>query len=206
MNPEIVLANLETHSQRTFGLGDGYPKVTGWGGWEEVARPKRKGISDWTQAPLIRMPIPLLLDGWRSSSSVQRHVDILKAWASSRAGKRPPRLKILSGPVPHTDLVWVIEDLDFDEALLDDNGVLVRQSLTLNLLEFEAGEVLKTFTPAQTKKALRSYVVKSGDTLLSIASKKLGNGKRWREIAKLNKIRDPRKNAKLKVGKRLKLP
>ena len=58
--------------------------------------------------------------------------------------------------------------------------------------------------PVTTNAAYRaSYVVKPGDTLTSIATRLLGSGNEWREIAKLNPTVDP---DKLKVGQRLVLP
>lgn len=53
--------------------------------------------------------------------------------------------------------------------------------------------------PPQT----RTVTVKKGDTLFELAVKYLGSGPRWKEIAKLNKISDPRK---LKVGQKLRIP
>jgi nucleoid-associated protein YgaU len=43
----------------------------------------------------------------------------------------------------------------------------------------------------------------AGDTLSEIASRKLGNANRWKEIAKINNIRDP---TNIRVGQRLRLP
>ncbi|NJR71277.1 MAG: LysM peptidoglycan-binding domain-containing protein, partial [Synechococcales cyanobacterium CRU_2_2] len=37
----------------------------------------------------------------------------------------------------------------------------------------------------------KTYTVQAGDSLIRIAQKTLGNGDRWREIAKLNNITDP---------------
>lgn len=49
----------------------------------------------------------------------------------------------------------------------------------------------------------RTYIVKSGDTLASIAAHELGAANRWQEISGMNSIRDPRR---LKIGDRLTLP
>ncbi|NJN32415.1 MAG: LysM peptidoglycan-binding domain-containing protein, partial [Synechococcales cyanobacterium RM1_1_8] len=48
-----------------------------------------------------------------------------------------------------------------------------------------------------------SYIVQSGDTLIKIATKTLGQGDRWPEIAQLNRITDSRS---LRVGMALKIP
>lgn len=48
-----------------------------------------------------------------------------------------------------------------------------------------------------------TYVVQSGDSLWSIATDKLGNGQRYKEIANLNGISDP---SKIYVGTTLRIP
>lgn len=53
------------------------------------------------------------------------------------------------------------------------------------------------------KPADAQYVVTSGDTLSGIANKTLGDGKRWREIADLNRIPEP---YRLQVGQQLRIP
>lgn len=47
------------------------------------------------------------------------------------------------------------------------------------------------------------HTVKQGDTLWAMAIKYLGNGNRWREIAKANKIMDPRS---LRIGQKITIP
>jgi nucleoid-associated protein YgaU len=51
----------------------------------------------------------------------------------------------------------------------------------------------------------KTYTMKKGDTLWSIAKRYLGSGTRWREIAKLNNISDAEVR-RLPVGKVLRLP
>ncbi|MCB9550601.1 MAG: LysM peptidoglycan-binding domain-containing protein [Myxococcales bacterium] len=57
-------------------------------------------------------------------------------------------------------------------------------------------------TEAQTA-AASTYTVQSGDTLSKIAERVLGDPNRWREIAALNNIADPRA---LRVGQTLQIP
>lgn len=52
----------------------------------------------------------------------------------------------------------------------------------------------------------KTVTVKSGDTLYKLATKYLGRGNRWGEIAKANKIKNPKASTRLKVGKKLKIP
>ncbi|KMS65660.1 peptidoglycan-binding protein, partial [Streptomyces leeuwenhoekii] len=51
--------------------------------------------------------------------------------------------------------------------------------------------------------ATATYTVARGDTLWSIAASRLGDGDRWREIARLNKLADA---DEISPGQKLKLP
>jgi LysM domain len=55
------------------------------------------------------------------------------------------------------------------------------------------------------KKAPKTYKLKKGDTLSSVAKSQLGNANRWREIKELNHISDAQVK-KLQIGQVLKLP
>jgi LysM repeat protein len=57
--------------------------------------------------------------------------------------------------------------------------------------------------PKATSPSYRYVTVRRGDTLWDFAVKYLGTGLRWKEIAKLNGVRDPKK---LQIGKRLRIP
>lgn len=53
---------------------------------------------------------------------------------------------------------------------------------------------------------VRKYTVKKGDTLHKIAIKFYRNSSKWKTIAKANKIKNPRSDKKLKVGRVLRIP
>ncbi|HIW31942.1 MAG TPA: LysM peptidoglycan-binding domain-containing protein [Candidatus Paenibacillus intestinavium] len=69
------------------------------------------------------------------------------------------------------------------------------------------GTVKKTSTPARPndKQQAKTYKLVAGDSLWSVAKKQLGNGNRWKEIQKLNSIKDAELK-KLSIGRVLKLP
>ncbi len=74
--------------------------------------------------------------------------------------------------------------------------------------EFAPADGGKNSKPRTRSGKLKGAVrVKSGDTLWAIAAKYLGNGRRWKEIARLNGIKDPRKLPTYEQsGKELKIP
>lgn len=56
-----------------------------------------------------------------------------------------------------------------------------------------------------TKETPKTYTLVSGDTLIGVAKKQLGNESRWKEIQKLNGIADSELR-RLQIGRVLKLP
>lgn len=103
-----------------------------------------------------------------------------------------------------------IESFEYGHADGDGSGDVV---FTLSLREYSYLNVERSkkatksrqlkSRPTEKKKSVSSYVVKKGDTLWDLADRNLGSGTRWREIAKLNGIKNPRR---LQIGTKLKIP
>ena len=105
--------------------------------------------------------------------------------------------------LPNTNIKVVIEDLEFEEDA-DSHGRDVMCNITLkeykpystkryNITKNENGtKTVDTTTQRQvTKTTPESVVVKKGDTLWNLCKKNLGDGTKYKEIAKLNKISNP---------------
>jgi hypothetical protein len=116
------------------------PDVTdGYGGWQEVTRPRRTPITTWTGSPALKMSLPILLDGWPQDRSVEREIAQLQQMATPTASDGdPPRVHVeaTGSAVPYTKRVWVIASLAFGDALMNTAGNRVRQQVTLSLLEY----------------------------------------------------------------------
>lgn len=67
-----------------------------------------------------------------------------------------------------------------------------------------ATETITEVKPAAEPTAANVYLVVAGDSLWKIARDKLGEGAKWREIAKLNQIPDD--NPVVRIGQKLNLP
>jgi hypothetical protein len=127
----------------TVRLGDGRPNVdAGYGGWSEVARPRRRPLSIWVGSPGLRMTLPVVLDGFRAGRSVERQISRLESLSLPTASDgAPPRIRLVArgGAVPHTDRVWVVDSLTFaDGAIMNAAGDRTRQPVTVALLEYIA--------------------------------------------------------------------
>lgn len=204
----------------------------GYGGWTEVARPKRKSLTTWDGIPPLRVLLPIILgvkpgqDSFVDDVSAATDRSTLERMAQPVSeGAEPPIVRIV-GAMIHNDVGWVIEDFDWDSNPVQSRrGFVVRHAVTVHLLEHvTADAIAQQSAAARTRAAAaatsataakkagsttaqpshaKTYVVKAGDTLSSIAARLLGNYKRWTDIATLNGLRDP--NA-LHVGQKLRLP
>lgn len=162
----------------------------------------------------------LVLDRWEDRESVEPDIRTLKQMGQPRAPQKPPpELELDYGPIGGGGVTWVIDSLEWGAEHRNQALQRIYQEVSVTLREYVEADV--TLTPTEKHKAKkggrdrdgkgkssggatnRIYVVKAGDTLATIAAAKLGRASRWREIAKLNGLRDPNH---LKVGQRLKLP
>jgi len=206
--------------------GQDAPTVTGgYGGWEEIARPGRVALTHWLGRSPYRVSIPLVLDAWpeagqedyiQTPAELETIIARLERMATPTGPGGVPPIVEVDGAVPHQDLKWVIENLEWGAAIYA-RALLprrYRQEVLVTLLENIADDAIGAAARARNKArantqkgkkhtGYRTYIVKRGDTLQSIAARQLGSAARWGEIGRLNNIRDPRN---LKVGQRLKIP
>lgn len=227
-------------------LGPERPDVSsGYGGWEEVARPRRSTVTSWTGQPARRMALSVVIDNHYAGTSIEDQIRDLERMALPRAGGQPPTVTLLArgGHIPYRNLTWVIDTLEWGDAIMNAHGNRTRQAATVTLLQYVADDLIdarsrkssaqrrrekkarlsgknsKKNARAKRKPAARNRrsarggghhrsadagaVAFDGDDLMSVAARELGDARRWREIADLNGIRDPRA---VTVGQVLRLP
>lgn len=186
-------------------LGETAPKVIdGYGGWTVIARNRNRGLTEWTGNNPLAVEITFLMDDWSGQKSVEQDMRDLERMAGLDEGMREPPRVHWDANAMHDNreagqLLWIVEGLEWDTNMSrNSDGETVRASGTLTVRQY-VGDV---FIIAASQK---TYKVVKGDTLMTIAKKKLGNASRWREIKNLNpgKVRDPKH---LKTGITLKLP
>jgi len=127
----------------TARLSDARPNVdAGYGGWAEVARPRRRPLSIWNGSPGLRLTLPILLDGYRAGTSVERDIAKLEKLAlPTAADGSPPRCRVTArgSAVPHQNRSWVIDTLTWgDPAIMNKHGNRTRQQVTIAFLEYIA--------------------------------------------------------------------
>jgi LysM repeat protein len=178
----------------------------GFGGWQLITRPHRKSLTEWQGVEPMQLTFSLLLDGGAGRSSIENDCLVLEQMSQPNGAADPSVVRV-AGAVPHSDLDWVIETLAWDGSpIYSSRGYRTRHEVTVTLREFVAPDLLPSAAAtarAKTGSSGSTYVVKKGDTLVSIAAHQLGDYTRWQSIANLNGLRDPNK---LTVGQKLRLP
>ena len=97
----------------------------------------------------------------------------------------------------------VIESMDVAYTLFTPEGLPLRAQVSASLKEYRPVDVQVRETPKTSPDVEKSYVVRLGETLASIAAAVYRDPARWRDIAAANDIRDPRR---LEPGTLLSLP
>jgi hypothetical protein len=174
----------------------------GYGGWEVIERPRRVGLVNYKGLSPLRMDIQVVFEGLANEEGQEANIAILEAMAMPAGDNLPPPTVNIIGPMPHTDVLWVIESIDWDEttAIWDVQGnspVRLRQVATIHLLQMVNVDILVTsVTPAVRANGNSGggkSVVSKGTTAKDIAKDQYGDQNLWSVIAGANPwIQDPR--------------
>lgn len=147
-------------------LGADRPDVSsGYGGWEEVERPRRTTVTTWKSQPARRMALSVLIDNWLDSTaggphSVESAIRQLERLALPRPGGQPPvvRVSAAGGVIPpfYEALGWVIDAISWGDGLANADWNRVRQAATVTLLEYVSDDLLQKRSPAKKQRAKRA--------------------------------------------------
>lgn len=135
-------------------------------------------------------------------------INLIEKW---RLSGEPIRVTIIGTEINYA---FVIDEFKWGKSGSDGSGDV---NFTLDLTEYTYLNTEKSKSKNEVKnssksklkdrpndkKEVTSHKVKYGDTLWDMAEKYLGNGNRWKEIAKANNIKD---GWSLVVGKSIKIP
>lgn len=183
-------------------FGDAPPTISGgYGGWGTVARPKRLSLTEWNGSDPFQLELPFILDKFAAQTSVEDLVLNLEKMALVFPGYATPPLVDLEGPIPHTELTWVINAIAWGNKEINREGNIVRQFGTLSLMQFVPDElVTDKKKPSAAKPKWKWHTLKKGDTITTLAKKYCKKPVTKAKLAKFksmllkeNKIRDPRR-------------
>lgn len=179
------------------------------GGWQIVDRPRRSATTEWLDYSPFTLQMSLLIDGmteqpFAAPLSVEADVLRTESWEVRAEGKIWPAVLQVTGPVPHNELRWVVQALDWGAAIRHPiGGYRMQQAVTMTLLEYAPATIVtantspakaaqqRADTSSTSTSSVRYYTVKAGDTLPKIATAIYGDFRKWTVIGAMNGINDP---------------
>jgi hypothetical protein len=166
----VVIYALSMPATCTALLSEEGGKLTGgYGKWEEVVIPRGVPLTNWTGRTLWTMDLGILLDAWKTGQDVEGGIHALEEMCM-RPGKgvTPPLVRV-AGALPHTELTWVINGIDWGDCLRDfATGKRRRQAMVLHLMEYVEDIHISALRPPPPPP--RKVKVKKGDTLKTLAA------------------------------------
>lgn len=178
-------------------------KITAGGArWKTVNRPKRTSIVLFEGSDPYRLDVPVIIDGWGTSDSIEVSVSKLNQMKFSKSTlERPTRVRV-DGALPVKGGTWVIEDIEWGDSVIwhteGDKTFRYRQDCVVKLLQYIPEVALKGIKPFKANDKI--VTVKKGQTVKSAAG---GDPVKAKSIQKANGIRDPKT---VKTGSTLRIP
>lgn len=154
---------------------------SGFGGWDEIERPRRSPLTTFKGSPGLHLTLPLVLDHWTDEASIEATIrDVERLGEATSSDGEPPqlRLSVTGGAIPYADRTWVVEGIDWGDAIMSAAGDRVRQAFTLSLLEYVTDVYLTERSAAarRRKKSAKSKK-KRGAAKKRVVAKRSGRRK-----------------------------
>jgi len=207
----VTIASLAPRLSVTCLLDDAPPKLSGYGGWQTVARPQRRSIVEWQGLDPWLLELAVILDGWASRTSVEHDCATLATLATPGGAFQPPPTVGVNLPaLVLPDTAWVIQTLDWGTNVIRDedakgNVYRLRQDAALQLIQLVEASTLRRQRPTAGRKKANAGSAKCPAPGGSRGVAKLAAAHHTTSAAilKANKLRDA---AKVKAHQVLRLP
>jgi LysM repeat protein len=173
-------------------------ELAGSFGLEEKPVIGRRTVMQFTGAAARTLTMELLFDTYEKGTDVRKHTDKVYGLTEIDPAKhRPPIVTFAWGSL---NFPCVVQSVSGRFTLFLDSGIPVRATLSVTFKEFvDASQEAQPESADHTK----TYLVRRGDSLSSIAAAEYGNPATWRPIATANAIDNPRM---LAPGQRIVIP
>lgn len=199
-------------------MGTDVPRITGgYGGWEVVDHPRRRGSIEWVGVEPMEMQLELVFDAWaksdRERTDIDEQLSILEMMAKpySKTEKpdptaTSPEVHVSGKAMPRVKAMpWVITNLTWGSTIYNTEGDMLRATVGVTLLQADQAEYKRPGANPTEARNIRPpghvrggvYRWKKGDTWAKIAQRFMGSKKHATELMRFNK---KRKGDKIKVG------
>lgn len=183
-------------------MGEDVPRITGgYGGWDVVDRPRKRGTVEYAGPDPLRMELEIVLDAWGwdiPRTNVNDDLKDLEDMASPRGENRPPpSIKVDGKAIPRDkSMSWVIDNISWGTSIVGTEGQVLRQTAQLQLIQADIFEHARKLGPTKIRAprppargGRPPYRWKKGDTWARLAQRFMGDSKKAGELARFNKYR-----------------
>lgn len=175
--------------------------------WNRISRPKRSTAITYGGMGEETLVFEVIFDALDGNGTVEERVRRLDALRVPSGERNPPPICKLYYGHMGGGKDWVVDQISESDEQRDSRLHRIYYQAELTLVEHIQADLeishAKHHRSRHSGGRGRSHRVRHGETLSSIAASDLGDASRWKEIAQLNDIRDPRS---LKVGDVLRMP
>lgn len=180
----------------------------GSSGWQEEARPGLDSLVWWDSREQDKLVLSCMFDWWTQDRDCGPWITAMRGLKLPGAGMRHPPIVRIRGPIPYpgvTTSKWIIDTLEWGnyERSVRKNFI-TRQFFTVTLKRYQPGTTV--VARGQDATAYRTVTVtKALPNLHRIASKYLGDWRRWVEITD-TKGKKFRTWNRIKIGTKVRVP
>jgi LysM repeat protein len=158
-------------------------------------------VLQYVRGNVRKLSMELFFDTYEAGEDVRTYTSQIYGLLDIVASKhRPPICTFAWGQF---NLKCLLESVSGKFTLFLEDGTPVRATLNVSFKEYLEVEVLVKGPPTQSADHAKTYVVRRGETLSSIAAAEYDDPGQWRVIADANGISNP---MSVRPGQKLKLP
>lgn len=173
--------------------------------WESQNVQGKEPKTQFTRSDFKKLNLELFFDSYEEKTDVRQYTDRIARLMvitidDDNNGKRPPIIEVNWGSLPEGQNL-LNPDFPFKGVLLSlrqqfvmfsEQGIPVRAKLSLSIQEYLTSEEIEQRFPRRSSFPVKTYTVKEGDTISSVANLMWRKSGEWRRIATENKLQDPR--------------
>ena len=163
--------------------------------WPKVATAGRDTArSTFTHGDAYTLTVDLFFDTYEKRTDVRDFTRTIVDLVTVQGDlDRPPRCRLAWGDNTFDGMMWALQSLNQRFTLFLDNGTPVRATLGCSFLEWRSSKEEARAVKRSSPDVAKTRIVKSGESLSSIAAEEYNDPALWRPIAELNGINNPRR-------------
>ena len=168
--------------------------------WQEQEGNRRRPELQYTGGERKKLSMELFYDTYEAKEDVRLYTGKLQQLLvvttdGGNNGKRPPVVELSWGQAQSNvgfPFKCVLESLKQQFTLFTSDGMPVRAKVSVSFKEYEQPKEEQQKEPRRSSYPAQTYTVREGDTLSGIAAALWNDPAKWRRLAEVNEISNPR--------------